>query len=58
MILIDYLLATGVTASAAIELLQKTGTNVSAFLTLIELSNLKGRDKIKVQTESLLSFDE
>ena len=57
-ILIDDLLATGGTASAAIELLQKTGTNVSAFLTLIELSNLKGRDKIKVQTESLLSFDE
>ena len=57
-ILIDDLLATGGTASAAIELLQKTGTNVSAFLTLIELSNLKGRDRIKVQTESLLSFDE
>tara|TARA_Y100000590_G_C15190253_1_gene814698 strand:- start:131 stop:649 length:519 start_codon:yes stop_codon:yes gene_type:complete len=57
-ILIDDLLATGGTAGAAIELLQKTGSNVSAFLTLIELINLKGRDKIKVQTESLLSFDE
>ena len=36
-ILIDDLLATGGTASAAIELLQKTSVNVSAFLTLIVL---------------------
>ena len=57
-ILIDDLLATGGTASAAIELLQKTSVNVSAFLTLIELTNLKGREKIKVKTDSLLSFDE
>ena len=57
-ILIDDLLATGGTASAAIELLQKTSVNVSAFLTLIELINLKGRENIAVQTKSLLSFDE
>tara|TARA_B100000586_G_scaffold196405_1_gene145090 strand:+ start:268 stop:705 length:438 start_codon:yes stop_codon:yes gene_type:complete len=57
-ILIDDLLATGGTAGAAIELLQKIGANVSAFLTLIELVNLKGRNKIKVKTDSLLSFDE
>ena len=57
-VLIDDLLATGGTASAAIELLQKTSVNVSAFLTLIELTNLKGRENIAVQTKSLLSFDE
>ena len=57
-ILIDDLLATGGTASAAIELLQKTSVNVSAFLTLIELTNLKGKENIAVQTKSLLSFDE
>ena len=57
-ILIDDLLATGGTASAAIKLLQKTSMNVSAFLTLIELTNLRGRKNISVQTESLLSFDE
>ena len=57
-ILIDDLLATGGTAGAAIELLQKTSVNVSAFLTLIELTNLKGRENIAVQTKSLLSFDE
>ena len=57
-ILIDDLLATGGTASAAIKLLQKTSVNVSAFLTLIELTNLGGRENISVQTDSLLSFDE
>ena len=57
-ILIDDLLATGGTASAAIKLLQKTSVNVSAFLTLIELTNLRGRENISVQTDSLLSFDE
>ena len=57
-VLIDDLLATGGTASAAIELLQKTSVNVSAFLTLIELTNLKGMENIPVQTKSLLSFDE
>ena len=57
-VLIDDLLATGGTAGAAIELLQKTEAKVSVFLTLIELTNLKGRKKIKVKTDSLLSFDE
>ena len=57
-ILIDDLLATGGTAGAAVELLQKLGANVSAFLTLIELTNLKGRNKVKIKTDSLLSFDE
>ena len=57
-ILIDDLLATGGTAGAAVELLQKIGANVSAFLTLIELTNLKGRNKVKIKTDSLLSFDE
>ena len=57
-VLIDDLLATGGTAGAAIELLQKTEAKVSVFLTLIELTNLKGRNKVKVKTDSLLSFDE
>ena len=57
-VLIDDLLATGGTAGAAIELLQKVEANVSVFLTLIELTNLKGRGKIKVKTDSLISFDE
>ena len=57
-ILIDDLLATGGTAGAAIKLLEKTEANVEAFACLIELTNLKGRDKITVKTDSLLTFDE
>ena len=57
-VLIDDLLATGGTASAAIKLLEKIEVNISSFSCLIELTNLKGRKKIKVKTDSLLSFDE
>ena len=52
------LLATGGTANAAIKLLIKTKTNIIAFLCLIELTNLKGRNNIEIETNSLLSFDE
>jgi len=57
-VLIDDLLATGGTASAAVKLLEKIEVNISSFSCLIELTNLKGRKKIKVKTDSLLSFDE
>ena len=57
-VLVDDLLATGGTAGAAIKLLEKTEANVEAFACLIELTNLKGRDKITVKTDSLLTFDE
>ena len=57
-VLIDDLLATGGTASAAIKLLEKIEVNISAFSCLIELANLKGREKITVKTDSLLTFDE
>ena len=58
LVLVDDLLATGGTANAAIELLRKIEANVKAFTCLIELTNLKGRDKIGVKTDSLLTFDE
>ena len=57
-VLIDDLLATGGTASAAVKLLEKIEVNISSFSCLIELTNLKGRNKIKVKTDSLISFDE
>jgi len=57
-VLVDDLLATGGTAGAAIKLLEKTEATVKAFACLIELTNLKGRDKITVKTDSLLTFDE
>ena len=44
--------------TVAIKLLEKTEANVEAFACLIELTNLKGRDKITVKTDSLLTFDE
>jgi len=46
--LIDDLLATGGTASAAIELIQKCDVNIKSILFLIELDFLKGRDKILI----------
>ena len=57
-VLIDDLLATGGTADTAIKLLEKIEVNILAFACLIELTNLKGRNKITVKTDSLLTFDE
>lgn len=57
-VVIDDLLATGGTAGAAIKLIEKVGANILSFVCLIELTNLKGRNKIRVKTDSLLTFDE
>ena len=57
-VLIDDLLATGGTAGAAIKLLEKIEVNILAFACLIELTNLKGRNKITVKTDSLITYDE
>ena len=46
-LLIDDLLATGGTAGAAAELLKKVGANILEMTFFIELSFLKGRDKLK-----------
>ena len=46
-LLIDDLLATGGTAGAAVELLQKLGAEIQAISFLIELSFLGGRAKLK-----------
>ncbi|HOT24251.1 MAG TPA: adenine phosphoribosyltransferase [Thermoleophilia bacterium] len=43
----DDLLATGGTAKAKIELVEKLGGNVAGLAFLIELSALKGRDKLR-----------
>lgn len=45
-VLIDDLLATGGTAAAAATLVKKAGAEVAAFLFLVELDDLKGRDKL------------
>jgi len=46
-LIIDDLLATGGTASAAIELVKKSGGTVSGLAFLIELSFLNGRENLK-----------
>lgn len=46
-LIVDDLLATGGTASAAAKLVEKLGGKVFSFVFLIELSFLKGREKIR-----------
>ena len=56
--IVDDLLATGGTAEAAARLVEMTGGKVAGFVFLIELSFLKGRDKIKnYDIFSLIQYD-
>ncbi|MEO1190812.1 MAG: adenine phosphoribosyltransferase [Pseudomonadota bacterium] len=56
-VLIDDLLATGGTMEASITLLQKVGAEVVGAACIMELTFLKGRDKLDVPLEILLSYD-
>ncbi|NMC63010.1 MAG: adenine phosphoribosyltransferase [SAR324 cluster bacterium] len=57
-VVIDDLLATGGTAAAACELVNKLGAQVEKVLFVIELSFLSGREKLKgIDVSALLSFD-
>lgn len=56
-VICDDLLATGGTASAAAELVENLGGNISCFIFLIELSELKGREKLsKYSVHSIVKF--
>jgi adenine phosphoribosyltransferase len=57
-VVLDDLLATGGTLSAAIKLLRDVGADVRAVGVLIELTFLKGRERLDVPCASLLSYDE
>ena len=57
-VIIDDLLATGGTLQAAIKLLRKTGANIIGAAALIELKNLKGREKIDVPLFSAITYNE
>ena len=57
-VVLDDLLATGGTMSAAIALLRKVGADVRGTAFLIELAFLKGRERIDVPATSLMSFDQ
>jgi len=56
-VVLDDLLATGGTMSAAIALLQKVGADVRAAACIIELAFLNGRSKLAVPFMSVVSYD-
>ena len=57
-VLLDDLLATGGTMAAGVRLLQSAGAVVPAAAALIELTFLKGRQRLDVPFETLLAYDE
>jgi adenine phosphoribosyltransferase len=57
-VILDDLLATGGTMAAAADLFRKVGANVAAAACIIELTFLKGRDKLDVPFEALVAYDE
>jgi adenine phosphoribosyltransferase len=56
-IVVDDLLATGGTMAAGIQLLRNVGAEVPAAVALIELTFLKGRDRLDVPFEALVAYD-
>lgn len=56
-VLVDDLLATGGTMAAAAALLQGSGATVAASACLIELTFLRGRDRLDIPCHTLLAYD-
>lgn len=56
-VVLDDLLATGGTMSAAIQLLRNVGAEVAAAACIIELSFLSGRDRLDVPFTALVAYD-
>ncbi len=57
-VLVDDLLATGGTFAASVELLRKVGAEVTSAACIIELTFLKGRDKLDIPVHSLVAYDQ
>ena len=57
-VLLDDLLATGGTMNAAAQLFRKCGADVRAAACIIELTFLKGREKLDIPITTLVSYDE
>ena len=57
-VVLDDLLATGGTMAAGIKLLRKAGAEVPLAAALIELTFLKGRDRLDVPFQSLVAYDD
>lgn len=55
-VIVDDLLATGGTMKAACELVEKVSGDIVDCLVVIELSNLKGREKVPKSVTSLISY--
>lgn len=56
-LIVDDLLATGGTMAAAVQLLKSVGANVVECLVIMELTSLKGRDKVGVPVHSFVQYD-
>ena len=56
-VVLDDLLATGGTLAASVALLRKIGATVVGAACIIELTFLKGRDKLDVPVTSLLTYE-
>ena len=56
-VVLDDLLATGGTMAASIHLLRRAGAEVTGTAALIELTFLKGREKLDVPFQALLAYD-
>ena len=56
-VVVDDLLATGGTLSAAIRLLRKVGAEVVAAAVIIEIQALGGRDRLGVPASALVSYE-
>ena len=54
--IVDDLLATGGTINCVEKLIKKNGKKVSGCITVLELLELKGRDKLKFPVESILKI--
>lgn len=57
-VILDDLLATGGTLNATVDLCNKVGGNVVGTAAIIELTFLKGRDKLDVPFEALVAYDD
>ena len=56
-VLVDDLLATGGTMKAAAQLFRKLGGDVRGAACIIELTFLKGRDKLDIPVDTLVAYD-
>ena len=57
-VIVDDLLATGGTLVASLNLLREIGADVVGAACLIELSFLKGRDRLDIPFDALMDYDE